>query len=339
MLLAVAACGPDGQHGRVKGSLEGINQADVIAYVDDATFAAEGKAQTGDDDAAAGIVDSILVKRGGFTYDRAISEPTILTLLYPNFSTTSIVIEPGKTVKLKGDANRLGEIEVDGNEDNILLSEFRKRTAGQSDAEVQRQAATFIRTHATTLAAVALFRDVFASAQNIEANPAESLLAELKKAQPKSSLVKSWTEQLEPLLATAPGKPLPAFTANDIDGKSVSSSAYEGKNLLIVFCAQWDVSFYNLKRNARELISNLDDGQLSLLFVSFDTKKDALASATNMDPLPGKVIFDGKGLDSPLFKRLGVRYISGSLLVGKDGKIKARDIPCEQWKSRIPSLL
>lgn len=339
MLLAVAACGPDEQHGRVKGSIDGINEADIIAYVEDAFPTVTATPQQGEGGDVQLCVDSIHTKGGGFTYDRAIKEPTILTLLYPNFSTTSIVLEPGKTVKLKGDANRLGELEIDGNEDNNLLTEFRKHTVGKNLMEVQREAATFIRTHASTMAAVVLFRDVFMSAETIESNPTESLLAELKKAQPKSVLVKRMAERVEPFLATAPGKTLPAFSATDIDGKSVSSSAYEGKNLLIVFCAQWDASFYAVKRNARELSASLDDGQLTMLFVSFDANKEALISATNIDPLPGKVIYDGKGLRSPLFNRLGVRYIPGSILVGKDGKIKARDIPNDQWKTRIPSLL
>lgn len=335
----MAACGPDGQHGRVKGNIEGINEADIVAYIDDADLVnGELLQQDGDGDVET-CTDSIQLKRGSFSYDKAITEPTILTLLYPNFSTTSLVIEPGKTVKLKGDANRLGEIEVDGNEDNILLSDFRKHTHGKRDADVKREAATFIRTHATSLAAIIVFRDIFASAEVIESNPTESLLAELQKAHPKSQLVKRMAERLKPLLATAPGKPLPAFTATDLDGKTVSSTAYKDKNLLIVFCAQWDASFYSIRRNAKDLQDHLDGHQLSMLFVSFDAEKTALSSLLTYEPLPGKLLFDGKSLQSSLYDLLGVRYISGSLLVGKDGKIKARDIPSGDWRKRIPSLL
>lgn len=339
MLLAVAACGPDERHGRVKGSIDGINQADIIAYVEDVD-PAKAPVIAGDDvSGALSCIDSIKMKRGSFSYDRAITQPTILTLLYPNFSTTSLVIEPGRTVKVKGDGNRLGEIEVDGNEDNILLTEFRKHTAGKRDTEVQREAATFIRTHAKTLAAVVLFRDYFATAKVVEANPAEALLTELQKAQPKSVLVKRMAERLQPLLATAPGKRLPSFAGPNLDGGTISSASYSGKNLLVVFCAQWDGTFYSMRRSATELDKSLDPGELSMLFISLDTKRETLASALTYDKLPGKMIFDGKSFDSPLVAKLGMRYIGGCLLVGPDGTIIDRDIPHTDWKNRIPALL
>lgn len=327
ILALLASCGPDGSHGRVKGTLSGISEADIIAFVDDTIVGGSG------------LADTVKVKRGSFSYDREVDRPTILTLIYPNFSTTSLVLEPGKTAKLKGDANRLSEIEVDGTEDNNLLTEFRKHTHGKRDAEVQREAATFIRTHAKTTAAVLLFRDLFANAEVVESNPTESLLAELTKAQPKSPSVQYLNYRLKPLLATAPGKKLPAFTTTTIDGKSISSGDYSGKNVLIVFCAQSDASYYNVKRHARELDKNVASGKLSYLFISFDTDKRHILSSNEYDPLPGRIAFDGKGLGSPLIRQLGMRYISGSLLVGSDGKIKARDIPCADWVNKIPALL
>lgn len=325
LLFLLASCGPDKHHGRVKGTLAGIDQAVVLAYVDGTE--------------AGGSVDSVDVRRGSFSYDREITEPTVLTLLYPNFSSTNLVIEPGKTVKLKGDANRLSEIEVDGNEDNLLLTEFRKHTLGKRDAEVKREAATFIRSHAATLAAVTLFREHFASVEVIEQNPTESLLADLQKVQPDTPEVKLLAQRLKPLIRTAPGQHLPEFTATSTDGAKVNSSAYAGKNLLIVFCAQWDGTFYTLKRHSRELLDNTPIGKLTMLFVSFDADKDLLLSANSYDPLPGKILFDGKALHSPLVGTLGMRFIGGSLLVGPDGKIKARDIPSEQWLEKIPALL
>lgn len=326
-LLLVCSCGPGSHEGRVKGKIEGINQADIQAFIEDTVVGVSPCA------------DTIHIKKGSFSYDREITEPTILTLLYPNFSSTSVVIEPGKTVKLRGDANRLGEIEVDGNDDNNLLTEFRRHTLGKRDAEVQREAATFIRTRAKTMAATVLFRDYFANAEVVESNPAESLLAELVKAQPRSAVVQTLAKRVRPLLATAPGKPLPTFSGPDINGGTVSSADYRGKNTLIVFCAQWDASFYMMKRYARELNSNVGAGQLSFIFITLDTDKQAFLSANSFDPLPGKVIFDGKALSSPLVTKLGMRYVAGSLLVGADGKIKARDIPCEDWADRIPGLL
>lgn len=326
-MLVVASCGPDGHHGRVEGKLQGINQAFVQAYVDDGV---------GGDRAE---IDTVVIKRGKFSYEREVTHPVILTFLYPNFSSTVFVLGPGETVKLKGDASRLSEIEIDGNEDNLLLTEFRKHTLGKRDAEAQREAATFIRSHAKTQAAVVLFREYFANAEIISENPTASLLADLEKAQPEHPVVKQLAQRLRPLLKTAPGCKLPAFTAKDVDGHSVSSADYAGKPVLIVFCSSWDSGFYMMKLHVAELNRKLGQDKLNYLFVLLDKDLEAFRRNNSFEPLPGKVLYDGKVFDSPLVKTLGMRYLSGSLLVGSDGKIKARDIPTEDWNTRIETLL
>lgn len=326
-MLVVASCGPDGHHARVEGRIEGINQADILAYVDDAP---EGDGAR---------VDTVRVKRGKFSYDRAIAHPTILTLLYPNYSTTTLVVEPGGTARVKGDANRLREIEVTGNDDNRLLTEFRRHTLGKAASEVEREAATFVRSHAATMAAQVIFREVFASAEVVKDNPTASLLEALRKAQPKDSILKAWEARLKPLFATAVGQPLPAFTATDLKGKKVSSADYAGRPLLITFGAQWDPTFYTIKRYLRTLDEAVPDGRLSYLFVSCDVKRDGLDRAMQYEPLPGRILYDGEGLATPLVTTLGMRRLGGMLLVGRDGRIIARDIPPQDWAEKVPALL
>lgn len=327
-MLAVASCGPDGHHARVEGRIDGINQAKVLAFAEDAL---PGDAQ--------GRVDTIEVRRGKFSYERAVSAPTALTLLYPNYSTTTLVIAPGNKARVKGDANRLGEIEISGNDDNRLLTEFRRHTHGKRPAELQREAATFIRSHAATLAAQVLFREIFASAEVISDNPTASLLDALCKAQPKDSTLKAWKERLTPVFATSVGKRLPEFTAKDIDGKKVASADFAGKPLMIVFGAQWDPSFYNIKRQMRRLDEALPAGRLTMLFVSCDVESAPLKGAIAYEPLPGRILFDGKGLDTPLIRTLGMRSLGSMLLVGRDGTIIARDIAANDWAEKVPPLL
>ncbi len=326
-LLLLTACGPDKHHGRIEGKLEGINQATIQAFVDDSLSGDKGH------------LDTITVKRGKFSYDREISGPVILTLLYPNFSMTNVVVSPGQTVKIKGDASRLKELEIDGNEDNLLLTEFRKHSAKLSENEMKREAATFIRSHSKTLAAVSLFREVFANAEQIEQNPTASLLAELEKAQKDNPIVKSLSARLKPILKTAIGEKLPAFTATAFDGTTINSSSYAGKPLLIVFFAQWDGNFYLMKRYSRELQRAVGAGNMNMLFVSLDAEKTLLQNSLGTEGLPGKLAYDGKAFQSPLVKTLGIRYVPGNLLIDGNGTIIARDIPTDTWQNKIPSLL
>lgn len=323
LILFLTACGPDKSHGRVKGSLEGINTAIIQAVAEDVN----------------GRIDTIQLKKGSFTYERKVTAPVILTFIYPNFTTTTLVLGPGETVKLKGDASKLSELEIDGNDDNRLITEFRKHVAGKSDKEKAREAATFIRSHAKSLAALVLFREFFSNTEVIEENPTASLLTELEKAHPKDSIITAMATRLRPILAAAPGQPAPTFSTKDINGKTISSATYRGKAYLVVIGGYYDGHFYTIASNIKDLSQKVDTTRLSYLFISLDPDKGTCERNTTYTPLPGRIICDGKAFDSPFIKTFGVRSYPGNILIGKDGKIKARDIPATDWVDRIPELL
>ena len=111
-LLLLAACGPAKDRVRIEGTLSGVNDAEFYVYSEDGAF--DG-------------IDTIRISDGKFTYERKLSAPAVLTLLYPNFTQTYIVAEPGHTVKMKGDASKIGESQITGTEQNELLSDFRTR--------------------------------------------------------------------------------------------------------------------------------------------------------------------------------------------------------------------
>lgn len=323
ILLFITACGPDKDHGRIKGTLDGINTATIQVVAEDLD----------------GRVDTIELKKGSFTYEREVAAPIILTLVYPNFTTTTLVLGPGETVKLKGDANKLSELEIDGNDDNRLITEFRKHVAAKSPTEKAREAATFIRSHAGTLAAIILFREFFAGAEVIEANPTASLLAELEKAHPKDTIVKAMAARLRPLFDVAPGKQAPTFSVKSVKGKTVSNATYSGKAYLVVIGGYYDGHFYTIASKVKDLKEKVDTTHLSYLFVSLDTDPETCERNVTYTPLPGHMVCDGKSFESPIAKKFAPRFIPGNILVGKDGKIKARDIPADDWAERIPGLL
>lgn len=323
LILSLAACGPDKNHGRIKGTLDGINSATIQAVAEDVD----------------GHVDTIELKKGSFTYEREIAAPSIITLVYPNFTTTTLVLGPGETVKVKGDANKLSELEIDGNDDNRLITEFRKHIAAKSPTEKTREAATFIRSHAATRAAIIIFREFFAGAEVIEENPTASLLAELEKAQPKDSIVKAMAARLRPIFSVTTGKQAPTFSAKDLKGKTVSNATYSGKAYLVVVGGYYDGHFYTIANHVRDLKAKVDTTRLSYLFVSLDADPETCERNVTYTPLPGHMVCDGKSFDSPIAKKFAPRFFPGNILVGKDGKVKARDIPAHEWAERIPGLL
>lgn len=170
-LLLLAACGPAKDRVRIEGILSGVNDAEFYVYSEDGAF--DG-------------IDTIRISDGKFTYERKLSAPAVLTLLYPNFTQTYIVAEPGHTVKMKGDASKIGESQITGTEQNELLSDFRTKHSNDPANMQKLAAAQFVRENANTLAAVAVFRKYFANQQNPDAAMALKLLDVLKRHSPRS---------------------------------------------------------------------------------------------------------------------------------------------------------
>ena len=78
---ALTACGPGKDRVRIKGKLANITTAEFYVFSEDGSF--DG-------------VDTIRIEDGQFTYERKLTEPAILTLLYPNFTQTYLVPSPDK---------------------------------------------------------------------------------------------------------------------------------------------------------------------------------------------------------------------------------------------------
>ena len=116
LLLLFTACSQPKNRIRLEGSIDNVRHAEFYAYSEDGTFNG---------------IDTIRIENGKFTYERELSQPVILTLLYPNFSRTYIVAEPGKTIRMTGEAAKLGEADITGNEDNKRLTAFRQKNAGK----------------------------------------------------------------------------------------------------------------------------------------------------------------------------------------------------------------
>ena len=98
-LLTLTACNQDKDVMSMKGSIKNVNQVDLYVY-------AEGTSNP--------QVDTIRVRGGEFTYSRSLSQPEILTLLFPNFSELQVVAEPGTSLELVADASNLSGTIIKG---------------------------------------------------------------------------------------------------------------------------------------------------------------------------------------------------------------------------------
>lgn len=310
MLLLLVSCGPGKDRIRLEGRLDNINDAEFYVYSEDGAF--DG-------------IDTIRISDGKFEYERKLSEPAVLTLLYPNFSQSYIIAEPGHTVQLKGDASKISEATISGTEQNELLSDFRQKHTKDVATNQRLAAAQFVRENATTLAAVAVFRMYFANKQDADATTALQLLDVLKKAQPRQRAVSYLDSFFRPIFENGVGQPLPEFTAETIDGRKVSSADYKGKNLVIACVGSWQNDSRPLLTQLRRKLKTLN-ADWQCLIVSLDVDREVLRSNLLTDSIAYPVICDRKAFDSPLVNKLGLHYVPSLMLVSAQGRILQRDV-------------
>lgn len=324
-VLTLVSCGPDKHTARISGTISGVDQAAFLIYA---------PTESPDDH---GATDSIKLNRGAFSYDRPIDSPTVLTVVYPNYSTLTFVAVPGEEVHLSGEANRLKEVELSGGEDNELLQRFRVGNRGRSEGDVRRKAEAFIRSHPASPAALAVFLDFFARAEQPRRSPDAELLALLQKKQPTNPQISATFRRLSPTFSTAAGAKLPAFTATTLGGDRFSSDALRGKTAIIFFSASWDNGAFRyasvLSKLRRRFGARLV--QVNLLF---DGNREKARQRALRDSLSNAVFAEGE-YENPLARKLGVRYLPGNILVRPDGTIAARDVDADRLENEVEKVI
>ena len=320
----LSACGPDKDRVRIEGKFRHLDKAEFYVYNSEGSF--EG-------------LDTVRIDGGSFSFDRKISEPEVLTLLYPNFSRTYIIAEPGKTIRIEADAERLEEADVSGTDKNKRLTEFRQKNVRLPDGDALLAAQQYIRDNASSMDAVAVYMQYFAYAKNPAANDALQLLRLLKQKQPRSRVVDALNSHFEPILLTSAGMSLPDFTAETTDGRTITKAGLIGQRpLLITFLASWNVESREALRETARL-TRAHGESLGQLVISLDMNKKFFSDFAKSDTLRVAAVCDGEGLASPLARSLGVNFVPGNIVVDKSGKIVARDLKKDDLENTIARLL
>lgn len=308
--LLLTACGVGKDRVRFEGKLENINDAEFYIYSDEGGF--EG-------------VDTIRIQDGEFVYERKLLRPVLASLLYPNFTQSHVILEPGKTIKMKGDASRVGEARITGTEENELLTDFRTDQIGKSEANRFLAAEQFIRQHAGTMAAVAVFKAYFATSRQKNVKLSMEMLQTLQKAQPKNYAVNYLWNFYQPIFMNGVGEQLPEFSAETTEGKQVTQKDFEGKKLLVVAVGFWTP---DSRTFLKELKKKLDaaGNPFEVLLVSLDVDRGGLRKQLQQIDVNYPVICDRQSFNSPLVGTFGLRYVPSAMVVNSQGKIIQRDV-------------
>lgn len=120
----------------------------------------------------------------------------------------------------------------------------------------------------------------------------------------------------------AVGKDAPAFTLNDLNGKSISLSDYQGKYVLIDFWATWCPDCRKLTPSLLSLYNEYKDKNIVFLGVSFDTNKEQLVDYVSKNAVPWAQVSEfKKWKETTISTQYGIKWIPTVYLIGPDGKV------------------
>ena len=186
--------------------------------------------------------------------------------------------------------------------------------------------------------------DVLQLFKNLEAQYPEKRslsrrIAEIHEELGNTELAIEYLSKVEPTLALL-GKPVPDFSATDLNGKLTSLQDYLGKVVLLDFWAVWHSFCIGDILNVKKIYDIYKNRGFDVIGVSLDTDETKLRNFLQENALPWRQIYSGQERQSPLARQYDVRSIPTRWLIGREGQLIAHEtnyklISC---KGREPDL-
>lgn len=318
----LSSCGVDSKHFRIEGRILNINQGAFYVY---------------DDEGAINGIDTIKLEGGRFAYEIACERPTTLMLVFPNFSEQPIFAEPGKEVKVKGDASHLKNLKVEGTKTNELMNKFREQIASASPPEAGKFAAQFVADHPESPVGVYLVKHYFVASINPNYKEATRLLGLMQPKQPKNGQIIRMTALIKNLAQTQVGNRLPTFTAYDTRGRLVSSADLSSGLAVVCTWASWSYESTEQLRAIRRA-QQKSGGRLKVVSIALDASKADIKNSLERDSISWPNVCDGMMFESKTVRQLGMAAVPDNMLI-KNGRIIARGLKADEIEAKIAQNL
>ena len=145
-------------------------------------------------------------------------------------------------------------------------------------------------------------------------------LAEIHEMLGNAELAKEYREKAEPALALL-GKPVPDFSATDLDGNPISLQDYRGNIVLLDFWAVWCGPCIAEMPNVKKVYDTYKTQGFDIIGVSLDTDETRLRDYLKENEIPWRQVFSGQGWQSPVARQYGINAIPAPWLIDRDGTL------------------
>lgn len=310
IMTLLAACGPDGNSFRIRGSFRDMQAGELYIY------------NLSGDNAR---LDTLTIQGGKFRYRGETDEVTPFMLVFPNGVEQVIFAGPGDDIEYEATANDLKNYVVSGSEENELMNRFREETYTKNPSLTTNTARTYIKDNPVSPVALYLFDQYFAQNEEVGNAELKELLKVLKAKHPHHHALLDIESKLANADRREVGKKLPDASLTRKDRKTVKLWQSTKDYNLIAFWATWMPNgtdfLWRLRNTLRD--NQLDGGKLRVVAVSLDVEpfrwEDAIRPDTTLTTI--EHYCDGQGFESKAIKLLGINTVPYYILTDRKHQV------------------
>ena len=117
------------------------------------------------------------------------------------------------------------------------------------------------------------------------------------------------------------GKPVPDFSATDLDGNPISLQDYRGKVVLLDFWAVWCGPCIVEMPNLKKVYNTYKDAGFDIIGISLDNDETKLRDYLKENDILWRQVFSGEGWMNPVAQQYGIRAIPAPWLIDREGNL------------------
>ncbi len=168
---------------------------------------------------------------------------------------------------------------------------------------------------------------------------ASEFRAASRLAKPGSRLARQVEALLIEVEKLRPGLRAPGFTAHTMDGAEISLAEYRGRPVLLVFWASWCAQCVAEAPRLLKLYEQYSADGLTVVGISIDDDREALARMVARKGLPWPQVFDGQGYEGAVPRLYNIRSIPTHYVIDREGRIAASRVEIDGLEAAIRKVI
>ena len=319
LITILAGCRKESDALFIKGHIKGIGNDTIYLY---------------NIDNRRDVIDTILVLNDDFVYPIEIDTTSSNILLFSDGTEFPLFLEKNTSIDIQGDSATLNRLIIDGGVANSVYGQFLDSlaVADSTGKSIQRVATDFIRNNNTSTVSIYLINKYFLLTEKPNLVEVKRMIESLSGTLQDDQRIMDINDFLLQREKSTVGKTAPFFSLNNSNNEKITrADNFKDQFVVINFWSTWSQDSASVnQQQMRDLYRKYrKNKEVGLLSISFDMNKEDWLKAIKNDTLKWEQVSDFAGLNSPLITNFMITELPTTILLGKNGRILARDLPVD----------